>query len=126
MHACTNSTLYISACARTPCRRIGDIGKRGLIGKAIWLVAASALFLFESQHLVAVLLINPTASAMKFDVPLNVLPLAGSGANLTAAAVKSRDIWQHAAGPSIACPGPACAVQTTVPAMDSVFLRLYH
>ena len=75
---------------------------------------------------VAVLLINPTASAMKFDVPLNVLPLAGSGANLTAAAVKSRDIWQHAAGPSIACPGPACAVQTTVPAMDSVFLRLYH
>ena len=31
---------------------------------------------------VAVLLINPTASAMKFDVPLNVLPLAGSGASL--------------------------------------------
>jgi len=72
---------------------------------------------------VAVLMINPGSSAQKFIVPLNRLPIDGSGKNLTGLALSVRDVWKRAAGTAVA--KGAATLEMTVGPMDSAFVRVY-
>ena len=47
-------------------------GLRGCMGKLLWLVAAIALFVFESQHLISVLLVNHVAAVYGYSELLMV------------------------------------------------------
>lgn len=78
---------------------------------------------------VAVLLINPDAKPHDISVPLGVLPLAGSGKNLSTTPFETRDIWAHSdLGLHGRVTGREAAgggnLTVTVGAYDSAFLRL--
>lgn len=71
----------------------------------------------------ALLLINPDATAHTFEVPLWTLPLTGSATNLTGASFNVRDIWAHADQSPMA--KGTSALKISVNGLDSSFLRLY-
>merc|ERR1719272_1365360 len=86
-----------------------------------WTLQAWAKPLPEDKGL-ALLLINPAAAAVDVEVPLWMLPLTGSGANLTGKSLGVRDIWKHSDQTPVAA--GASTLKMTVNGKDSMFVRL--
>ena len=70
------------------------------------------------------LMINPDSEEHAFEVPVSVLPLDGTGTNLTGVGATVRDIWARADLAPLPKSGAATVIKATVGPLDSVFLRL--